>query len=71
MARNELPQLVIDASIATKRHLRGSEEEFLPEADRIFDDFANGRVHLIAPDHIHYEVPAAIRNAVRNYRLTA
>jgi predicted nucleic acid-binding protein len=33
--------------------------------------FQAGRIDLVAPDHLRYEVPSAIRNGVRTRRLTS
>src|SRR5687768_7735403 len=59
---------VVDASVAVKWHLR--DELDVQAADRVLDDFLDGRTWLFAPDHIRYEVPSAIRNAIRTGRVT-
>ena len=69
MAGPELPRLVADASVGTKWYLR--DEEFLAAADLVLNDFRDNRINLIAPEQIRVEVPAAIRNAVRNRRISA
>ncbi len=66
---NELPCVVVDASVATKWHLR--DEESSDAADALLAEFREGRVYLIAPEQIRYEVASAIRNAVRMRRLSA
>jgi predicted nucleic acid-binding protein len=57
MARNA-DTLVLDASVAVKWHL--SDEEYAEEAVELLSRFSEGRVTLLAPDHIRYEVPSAI-----------
>jgi len=63
--------LVIDASVATKWHLRDQQEEHADKALRIFDRFTHGLTDLWAPSHIRYEVASALTNATlgRNPRL--
>jgi predicted nucleic acid-binding protein len=61
-------RIVIDASVVTKWHLR--DERHVDLADEILLAFQEGRIDLIAPDHLRYEVPSAIRKAVRTGRLT-
>lgn len=63
-----LPLLVVDASVATKWSLR--DEPDVAHADRVLHDFEQGRTNLAAPRQIRYEVPSAIRNAVRTRRAT-
>jgi predicted nucleic acid-binding protein len=63
----EVPEYVLDASIAVKWHLH--DEEFVAEARIVLADFREGRIRLLAPDHIRYEVASAIRQAVRRGRL--
>lgn len=65
---NSHPRYVVDASVAVKWHLR--DEEDTHAADGVLTDFREGRIRLLAPDHIRYEVPNAIRTAVRTGRLT-
>lgn len=62
----EIPRYVVDASVATKWHL--SDEELVPEALAVKDDFLAGRINLIGPDQIAHEVASAIINATRNTR---
>lgn len=63
----ERPGFIVDASVAGKWYLK--DEELTAPALRLFEDFTHGRVGLLAPDHILYEVPSAIRNAVPRARL--
>jgi predicted nucleic acid-binding protein len=50
--------LVVDASIAVKWHL--TDEEFTVESLAILQEFGAGRLSLLAPDQIRYEVASAI-----------
>jgi predicted nucleic acid-binding protein len=50
--------VVVDASVAVKWLLQ--DEDYAPEAERLLTRFSQGDVILAAPDHIRYEVPAAI-----------
>ena len=59
---------VLDASIAVKWHL--DDEEHTDRAAAVLADYRYGRVALIAPEHIRYEVPNAIRVAARSRRLS-
>lgn len=59
----DVPRYVIDASVATKWHL--DDETYVQENQTILDQFQQGRIHLLAPDHIRYEVASAILNATR------
>jgi predicted nucleic acid-binding protein len=61
----DLPRYVIDASVATKWHLKDATEGHLEIADRVLRDMQESRIALIAPDQICYEVGAAILNATR------
>jgi predicted nucleic acid-binding protein len=61
------PRYVVDASIVSKWHLR--DEQHVDRADAILFAFQAGRIDLIAPDHLRYEVPSAIRKGVRTGRL--
>jgi len=65
---SSLPIHVVDASVAVKWHLR--DEPDTDAADALLTDFREGRVELVAPGQIRYEVPSAIRNALRTGRLT-
>jgi predicted nucleic acid-binding protein len=59
---------VVDASVAVQWFLR--DEADLEAADRVLDDYRQGRTSLVAPNQIRYEVSSAIRNAVRMGRET-
>ena len=65
---SSLPLSVVDASVAVKWYLR--DELDIEAADRVLDDFREGRAALVAPNQIRYEVPSAIRNAIRTGRQT-
>ena len=62
--------LVVDASVAAKWHL--TDEEYTGQAELLLTSFSTGRLQLMAPDHIRYEVPSAINAATlgRTPRLT-
>lgn len=64
----EAPRYVLDASVAVKWHLR--DEQHVVPALRALSDYREGRVDLLAPDHIRYEVASAIRVAVLRGRAT-
>lgn len=66
---NSRPLYVIDASVAVKWHLR--DEHDVHAADLILDDFQEGRTDILAPGQLRYELPSAVRNALRTNRLTA
>lgn len=59
--------LVLDASVAVKWYL--DDETHVAEARAIMTDFAHGRVELLAPSHIRYEVCAAISTACSRGRV--
>jgi predicted nucleic acid-binding protein len=65
----DLPCYVLDASIAGKWFLK--DEEFTTEAERVRQDYRDNIITLIAPDHIRYEVPSLIRNALSRARIQA
>lgn len=66
---SNLPLFVVDASVAVKWVLLDEPDTQL--AERLLEDFREGRVGLVAPVHLRFEVPSAVRNAVRAHRLTA
>lgn len=68
MTTSSFPRYNVDASVAVKWHLR--DEVDTNHTNLLLEEFSRGRVHLLAPDHIRYEVPSAIRNASRRSRLT-
>ena len=59
--------LVVDASVAVKWYL--DDETHVAEARKVLGDFVAGRVELLAPSHIRFEVPAAISVACRRGRI--
>lgn len=62
------PCYVLDASVAVKWFL--SDESDTSQADALLADFREDRVSLVAPEHVLYEVPSAIRNSLRTGRVT-
>lgn len=65
---SEQPDLVVDASVVVKWHL--TDEVLSDAADAVRLDYTEGRISLIAPEHIRFEVPSAIRKATRTRRMT-
>ena len=61
-------RLVVDASVVAKWHLK--DETLAEEALRLLEDFTYGKVELLAPDHIRYEVANAINVAVYRGRIS-
>lgn len=64
-----VPLSVVDASVAVKWVLRDEPDSRL--ADLVLADFRDGGLWLVAPAHLRYEIPSAVRNAVRARRLSA
>jgi predicted nucleic acid-binding protein len=65
---SRLPRYVVDASVATKWHMR--DEPLTDLADATLRAFRNDLVELLAPDCMWYEVTGAIRKALRTGRFT-
>ena len=63
----ERPPYVLDASVAVKWYLRDKQD--VGPADAVLADYRDDRIQLIAPEQIRYEVPSAVRNALRTNRL--
>ena len=59
----EVPGYVVDASVASKWHLR--DELYVEPAMALLSDFREGRAYLTAPDFIRHEVANAILKASR------
>lgn len=66
---NNIPLYVVDASVAAKWHLPDEPDAHLAVA--LLADFREGRTALVAPGQLRFEVPSAIRNALRTNRLTS
>lgn len=64
----DAPSYVVDASVAGKWLL--PDEPDTDAANRVMNDFRDGRTVLVAPTQIRFEVPSAVRNALRTGRLT-
>lgn len=60
--------LVIDASVVAKLYLR--DEHLVEETDNLFSRFGQGELELFAPRLILYEVPASIRIASQQRRIS-
>lgn len=58
-----VPRLVVDASVAAKWHL--PDEDYADQARALLSQFHQGRIRLVAPEQIRYEVPSAITVATR------
>ncbi len=67
----ESPQLVVDASVAVAELLRSQDEPYTDIARQVFTHFHEGRIRLIAPEHIRIEVGHALLRAVRRRRISA
>ena len=65
--RTEVPRFVVDASVVAKWHLK--DEQYIEQADALLVGFREGRLSLLAPDQIRYEVASAVRGALRTNRL--
>ena len=61
-------QWIVDASVALKWHLR--DEEYVRQADALFNTFTNGEAQLFAPSFIRYEVANAFLVASRRGRIS-
>lgn len=66
----EIARYVIDASVAVKWLLRLRDEPFTEQADAVLADYRDGRIELLAPEHIRSEVGHALRRATRRQRIT-
>lgn len=64
----DVPRFVVDASVAVKWHL--DDEDYVQQALSLLVEYREGRTDLLAPDHIRYEVPNAIKVASRAGRVT-
>ncbi|MEX1254341.1 MAG: type II toxin-antitoxin system VapC family toxin [Dehalococcoidia bacterium] len=62
-------QLVIDASVLVQLYVKDAAEKFTDVADDIVRRHVGGTLELVAPQFILYEIPSAIRRAVRRGRL--
>lgn len=68
MSLSSASTYVIDASIAMKWYL--NDEDHITQALTFFTAYTEGRVVLIAPDHIRYELANSLRSAARAKRIT-
>lgn len=62
--------LVVDASVAAKWHLPEAGEEHAARALALLAQFQTGKLTLIAPRHIRFEVPSALTVAAAQSRIT-
>ena len=59
----DVPTLVVDASVAAKWYL--PDEDYANQASALLGHFRQGKIKLVAPEQIRYEVPSAITVATR------
>jgi predicted nucleic acid-binding protein len=62
-----LPRYIVDASVAIKWLF--DDEDFTSEARSVLLAFQEGRIDLLAPDHLYHEVLNALRTGVRMRRV--
>ncbi len=60
---------VIDASVLAQLYIVDEDEQFTDLAKTIVRRHTDGRLELVAPQFILYEIPSAIHRAVRRRRL--
>jgi predicted nucleic acid-binding protein len=63
------PGFVVDATVALKWFLRLPDEPHVSEAVQLLEDYEVGRVGLVAPTCIRYEVGHALTRAWRRGRI--
>jgi predicted nucleic acid-binding protein len=61
-AESRIPAYVVDASVAAKWYLPDEPDSW--HAAMLLADFRDGKIRLLAPEQVRYEVPSAIRNAL-------
>lgn len=61
--------LVIDASVVSRWYVRNPP--FLEAADRVREDYAGGKIALVAPENLVHEVTGVIHQAVFAHRISA
>jgi predicted nucleic acid-binding protein len=66
-----VPTYVVDASVAVKWLLQTDEEEDLEKAAEVQRDYSDGRINLVAPSILPYEIGQALVRAVRRNRVDA
>jgi predicted nucleic acid-binding protein len=67
---SEVPTYVLDASVAFKWLVQLEDESHLEQAQNAAEDYLAGRVNLVAPAVLDYEVGHSLRSAVRRGRIT-
>jgi predicted nucleic acid-binding protein len=67
---SEVPTYVLDASVAFKWLVQLDDEPHNEQALAAIGDYQTGRLNLIAPAVLDYEVGHALRTAVRRERIT-
>src|SRR5687768_17794976 len=66
----EVPGYVLDATIAVKWLIKSQDEPYLGQADLVADDWREGRINLVGPTVLNYEVGHALTRAVRRERIS-
>ena len=56
---------MVDASVAVPALLYSQDEPYREISNQVFADFREGRIILIAPEHIRVEIGPALLKAVR------
>jgi predicted nucleic acid-binding protein len=64
----EAPFVVVDTSVALQWYLE--DEDYIPEALALLEDYRRGRISLVAPDNIRYEFAGAVRKAISRRRIS-
>lgn len=68
----ERPTYVVDASVIGKWFLHGlPDEQYIQPALSLLSNFEAGRISLIGPAHLHYEVPSILCKAIGSRRISA
>ena len=62
--------VVVDASVAVKWFLPGSEEQLAEQAAELLDQYDRGKIQFVIPDLFYVEVARAIWKAVRVSRVS-
>lgn len=66
----EVPGYVLDATIAVKWLIKSEDEPYREQADLVDEDRREGRINLVAPTVLNYEVGHALTRAVRRERVS-
>lgn len=66
----EVPGYVLDATIAVKWLIKSDDEPYREQADLVDEDWREGRINLVGPTVLNYEVGHALTRAVRRERVS-